>query len=717
MNRPRHPRSAQPATTPASKVNPTPSPPGMLNPHPTTAAGVLQLQRAFGNRAVTRHLTQRQPPVQRLFGKKDRGQTDHTTLITEPFVNGLLADFRSKLTKKVLYKLGGARAYLRRDKEGLKMRRALKGKARARAAEDISTSIEQNQLTSGKTTTEKQFIGMKAQGHAYKAAKDVAQGAIEEYAHKIVMDAVELSPLTIEVRDYVEGLHPEGGEAYLLTATAKKYLAACEQEIEDRAMVAVQTTRQAVTTDQDNDLTQGVETGVTTERVGETAVAKAVDAPNINVFFRSIARIMDMEVPNIGDKCKITVSGKVWVPETPFYFMATFVSDIKREKLIKVRGEALMGVGVGAKLWDLNVQAGVYSEVNAEDTVKAMELFSYGVYRGLKSKGLERFPNYAWSEGGKTVKLDQGGKAIGKYTKEEEAEMWAAMVEQSALSNDDAYAEVGWLAKAKATGGDDKIAKGEIEGMFANARRYSKKSLGKDGSGGNVAGKANKSSSELKQANKGESRRQLQLQAKLGSDWIGQGAVKGKFTYVYDRTKSEYEWKEWELEVEGQLGGMLKNVGTDNAQQILTTVLVGIDQLFAGGGIIHRFLAEDSSGKSVNKGKNKTETGARATGNVLHTLGDLAPQVATIGNAIDPSAAATIFGGVLGQRNHIGVNWKMTSKKASPDKWDKSWELNFFLGKLTKIKVGEALAAEFKTDIESSHRFFQLKHDGKKQFT
>lgn len=44
-------------------------------------------------------------------------------------------------------------------------------------------------------------------------------------------------------------------------------------------------------------------------------------------------------------------------------------------------------------------------------------------------------------------------------------------------------------------------------------------------------------------------------------------------------------------------------------------------------------------------------------------------------------------------------------------------ELNFFLGKLQKSKVGTARAAEFKTDIETRHRFFQLKSDDSKQFT
>jgi hypothetical protein len=728
MNRPRITKSDSPSSTKTSQPSVTSTPMGMIPNHPRTAAEVIQLQKLYGNRAVARHLSQSNigtAPVQRLFGKKDKTQTDSATLITEPYVNGLLAEFRSKLTKKVLYQLGGSRAYLRRDKGGRAMRETLKSKARARAAEDISTKIETDQATSGKTKAEKDYIGMKAQGKAYKAAKDATQGTIEEYAHKIVMDAVELTDLTAQIRDYVEGLHPIGGETHLLAATAQRYLEAFKQDIEDRAMTAVQSTQQAVTTGQDHELAQGVEQTVTTERVGETAVAKAVDAPNINVFFRSISRIMDMEVPNVGDKCKITVSGKVWVPETPFYFMATFISDIKRDKLIKVRGEAMLGVGVGAKLWDLNVQAGVYSEVNAEDSIKAMELFSYGVYRGLKSKGLERFPNYAWSEGGKTVKLNQAGKAIGKYTKEEEAEMWAAMVEQSALSNDDAYAEVGWLAKAKATGGDDKLAKGEAEGMFANARRYSKKTMGKDGTGANLAGKANKSSDELKQANKGESRRQLQGQVKLSSDWFGQAGAKIKATYIYDRAKKEYEWKELEVEVEGHLGGVAKNIATGSEEQILAMVFAGIQAFFIPGGAIHRFTATDGSikkdgtevpGKSSSKGKTATEDRARTAGNILHLGTDVVPLVAVGANAISEGAAKTIFGGIVGQRTHIGVNFKFVAKKADP-KWAKTWELSFFLGKLTKVKVGEALAAEFKTDIETSHRLFMLKSDGSKQFS
>lgn len=729
MNRPRllNSPTKSPTTTDTAKIAQNSTLKGVSST-PTTAAEVLQLQRLYGNRAVTRHLSQGNAgdaPMQRLFGKKDKTQTDANTLIKGLYVNGLIADFRSKLTKKVLFKLGGSRAYLRRDKEGLKMRDALKGKARARAAEDISTSIETGQGTSGKSKAEKDFIGMKAQGKAYKATKDVTQGTIEEYAEKIVRDAVDIISLTKDVRDRVEGLHPSGGQTYQLEATAREWVALSYQDIEDKAMAAVQTTQQEVTTGQDNDLSQGVETAVTTERVGETAVAKAVDAPNINVFFRAISRIMDMEVPNVGDKCKVTVSGKVWVPETPFYFMATFISDIKRDKMIKVRGEAMLGVGVGAKLWDLNVQVGVYSEVNAEDSIKAMELFSYGVYRGLKSKGLERFPNYAWSEGGKTVKLNQAGKAIGKYTKEEEAETWAAMVEQSALGNDDAYAEVGWLAKAKATGGDDKLAKGEAEGMFASARRYSKKSMGKDGSGANLAGKANKSSDDLKQANKGESRRVLQGQVKLSSDWFGQGGAKIKATYMYDRAKKEYEWKELEVELEGHLGGVAKNIATGNEEQILAMVFAGIQAFFIPGGAIHRFTATDGSvkkdgtevpGKSSSKGKTGTEDRARTAGNILHLGTDVVPLVAVGANAISEGAAKTIFGGIVGQRTHIGVNFKFVAKKADP-KWAKTWELSFFLGKLTKIKVGEALAAEFKTDIETSHRLFMLKSDGSKQFT
>jgi hypothetical protein len=226
----------------------------------------------------------------------------------------------------------------------------------------------------------------------------------------------------------------------------------------------------------------------------QATVKKVIEAKNVSKGLAIIGGLIDTAVPRPGMAAKLDIQVKipVYSQGVTVYITLQYVGEAGREtskhktsnsgslekqvEYVTARNELSFGVGVQlAKAFDINAQFGVYLEGKARNTDKLMQLLSYGAYQRVKSMS-PGFAGKLWGEGGTTRSADNSGN-VTKNTEEQEAEMWAAMVEEEAMfgkDNQEAFVEAGKLGKAKAVVNVG-FGKGEFEGKYAGGTRYNAK--------------------------------------------------------------------------------------------------------------------------------------------------------------------------------------------------------------------------------------------------
>lgn len=472
-------------------------------------------------------------------------ESELDTVASDTLVDQVIAAIIKKpLKTKLAFKLGESRRFLRKDNSSRQFRQGLKDTARDKAAEKIHSEVETGgQLGATPSEARKKFVEMQAQSYAYTDVKQYVDSVSLAKADEII-DALITASLKADIKKAAKT------ELYSLLrsddhATPEQKLASATLGANNKASElynsletnAFSKTRGVVegTDTSGLNVKTEVESQVETQYDVTGVVKRVVEAENISKGLALIGGIIDTAVPTVGSQAKLDLQLKIPIPKTPTYVTIQFLGEVGRDwggsnrsryEMVKARAELTFGLGVQvAKLLDVSAQFGVVMEAQGADSTKLMQLFSYGTYRGLRNAGFNKFADRMWGMGGQTRKT--GG---GRYTAQEEAEIWAAMVEEEAMTKKDAYVDVGLIGKAKGVGNVG-IGKIEAELKAAGQRRYNKKTLGA------LKGKVNKTRAEITEASKGQKLLVVELGGKL--EFAGEsmsGEVKARLTAVIEGT-------------------------------------------------------------------------------------------------------------------------------------------------------------------------------------
>lgn len=231
-----------------------------------------------------------------------------------------------------------------------------------------------------------------------------------------------------------------------------------------------------------------------TKGVGDQAYKKVTAIKDENVFsaFAKAAQIVKQVVPNDGDSAD--ASFEISIPLTPFAAIVfnigascehgkedvddgTGAGTTREQDYYTVGAE--INIGASGKISGLFAEAvlkgtlGLFVEAQGRRPEDALTLISYGIYRVLFTKS-ESLASSIWGNGGKTG-----------FSKFEEAEIWASMIEKNILEDENTSvsvgAQAGFSAEAKTTDKYNEVfktilaVKGEGELKGQKYYQYSKK--------------------------------------------------------------------------------------------------------------------------------------------------------------------------------------------------------------------------------------------------
>jgi hypothetical protein len=559
-------------------------------PQHLSRGAITRLQRTVGNQAVQRIIGGATgPSVQRTAVVQRAGTAATTTAPVTAYFDEAVIDalYQKELYKPVsdviLDKFGVGRSALFRSKELNAFRQSLKDAAREQAAEDIAKEAE----AAGKAGNTKlqdelsrKYYGMKANKEAYKTSKvsvdEIMQRETEEILKEILKPgetkqalkdaAAQAGANTEAALRAKKKIDPDtvlgaGHDAAKSKAKALFKIKSVEGEAAARAITkGDKATKTGPNAAKQQALAQSVKAQVTKDEVAKKALKTALEAPNMGGGLAKIGALIDTAVPNPGDGVAVEIELKIPIPTSGgAYFLFGFAGEAEREKdELTVSTELTFGAGFETFGLDANFRAGFFLEAEGANSEAAMNLMSYGMYRQMRNFST-RAAEYFWGEGGGTG----GKKSKTGLSAAEEAELWAAMVEQRYMTDEGGAVSVGGMAKAKAEI-NAKVVEAEGELGFKRLRKYDKKIIeeltgGKFGAATdlNKAALAAKASA----ADKGEQRTVIEGAAEATAKWFaGQSltfGLEGSVTIVNGT------WRELEIKAKG---GIPFKYGDENSQ-------------------------------------------------------------------------------------------------------------------------------------------------------
>jgi hypothetical protein len=256
------------------------------------------------------------------------------------------------------------------------------------------------------------------------------------------------------------------------------------------------------------------------QHVGSKSLETAIEAPTVGDGLGIIGHLIDLAVPNSGEALKLGVELKIPVVQVPGMFAVLKVEgNAERHQGKDLELTIGFEFGAGWETWGLSLDARLFLFMRSRgaDTDKALKMMSYGVYRDMCSNPIvpEAMANF-WATGAASKK--------GIVSKVEDAETWAAMIEEYAMDNDDAFVESGWGGAAQG-----KLKAGSLEAQAKlsgqTMRHWDKQSLGTDlgklDHTGNKQERARKAMQKRKGVSGGERRYQWNLEAQAEVDIPG----------------------------------------------------------------------------------------------------------------------------------------------------------------------------------------------------
>ena len=385
----------------------------------------------------------------------------------------------------VMKKLGVGRWSMTMSNELTKFREGLKGEARDQASDDIMDEINRTQQNESNLT--KGFYSLKANKAAYKESKTSVNAVMDKKAEDILYNT--LQPLstynTLNSHGY-STLDMDKSDKDIIKDFTKSVTKKAVELKPEKQEAAVDKARQIVKgqteTDKKNrdSLTSEVKQKVKEDKVGANSLKYAMTEDSLNTAFSKISGIVKQIVPNEGDSAEIEFEINIPIASNAFIVIG-LGAEVEHDEDNFFQVGANVNIGAGGKVGIAEIKGtiGAFVEAKGKGEKAALNLISYGLYRRVYAVS----PSLAetiWGDGGKTG-----------YSKFEEAEIWAAMMESKHLNDEDAYVSVGAQA-----GVDASVETGIFEGDFGVQgqiyKTYNKKAIegiGKDSDGNVQAGK------------------------------------------------------------------------------------------------------------------------------------------------------------------------------------------------------------------------------------
>ncbi len=620
------------------------------------------------------------------------------------------------LKQAVLMKLGVGRRAFRRSKELNAFRQSMKDAARGQANNEIDGQLDTNSLTSGKGDVGKKFYGMMAKTEAYSLSKGSVDKAMETKAAAIVSAVIpegstkkqlkqSAQTAAYDVARSNQGAAKKINEAALSAAAVKAI-----EIYKLKQTVAVGEARKLTkgsaptNSSERTELSEGVKQQVTTDDIAGTSIKHAVEADTLNSGLAKCKSLIDLAAPNPGDSSSLEVELKIPVYTNgaiSAYVLFGIGFEAEREvNELTVSSQVTFGAGFQTWGFDANFRIGLFMESQAKDSTGAMNLFSYGLYRQIRSIKPEA-ADYLWGQGGKS-----GMKEV------EEAELWAAMIENQDLSKEDSYVDVGMMWKAGAEA-NAKVAKMEASLTGKHLNRYDKETIAQMTTAGfGDSTDLTKLEEKADAMRKGVKRHIIEAEAaaavKIGGNEVSFG-LEGSGAIMNNRLR--------ELSIEAS-GSIPFAYGEDAAEWAKIAAKTAVP--IAGA-------AKNLFGVIRSKVKNETDLAAKTTGSTLDTGTDLlftVPQFDEVGKSLaskiqgDETVNDTIRGWITGdssasateQVNKILLSSSLDLSLGFSKEWDKNgvskgWEIELEVGETKTFEVDAEIA---KVTVEKSKRLGKL---------
>ncbi len=191
-------------------------------------------------------------------------------------------------------------------------------------------------------------------------------------------------------------------------------------------------------------------------------------------MFSKLGFLIDMAVPNEGDKSTLEIEFKI--PVAPAAFIGGHLkAEAERGEQVKVRTELTLTGGVSIGIAEIKGEIGGYLEAQASTSEKVLTLLSYAFYKRISESPIvpQAIANYMW--GGET------GSAGAKR-----AEKWAGAIENDILgTEEEAYVETGGIVGASAKVGVEGLGEVEAKASATAGTRYDKASVETNKAAGN----------------------------------------------------------------------------------------------------------------------------------------------------------------------------------------------------------------------------------------
>jgi hypothetical protein len=388
---------------------------------------------------------------------KDEAQLRHTVndnLVEDSVIDTVYTNkLYDPIKQAIVMKLGVGRGAWRRSKETNAFRQKMKDAARDQAKSDIDEQLDTDPLTSSKSNMGKQYYGMLAKVKSHSLAKGSVDKTMENKAVEIANTVLPPDAMKKELRMAAQSAGYD--IARVNKGETKKIHAAALNGAKIKAIellklkqtVAVNEARKITKGDKaapasgpdvvkQTALATGVRQQVKDDEIGKQSIKHVIETDTMDKGLTKIGTIINTAAPNPGDSSSFEFELKIPVEETgsAYILFGLGASAEREDNELTVSAELTFGAGFQTWGLDANFRAGFFLESQGKDANSVMKLISYGMYREMRQVSTSAAESL-WGSGGKSG-----------MSKLKEAELWAAMVEQTHMQ-DGNYVDVGLMAK------------------------------------------------------------------------------------------------------------------------------------------------------------------------------------------------------------------------------------------------------------------------------
>jgi len=366
---------------------------------------------------------------------------------------------KAPIRLKVLDKFGVGRSAIFRSKELNAFRQKLKDTAREQARDDVAENL--NTTFTANENLKKAKHSMLANSSVYKDAKVSVDDIMGQEADKILQSVLPSEKFTPFLKSAARS-------SFQSNASHEKKMKSILDKAQERAdelykpleEMAVNRARYIVkgikgvpdTSGREGIVTEigkNVQQNVKDREIGKKAVEASITVPSFDSALTKIAPLIKQVVPYAGDSAELSLEIKIPIPPSGFISIHLGASAEHDDDHYQLGVEVNIGGGGTFKVAELKGSVGLFIEAKGTSEMAALNLMSYGLYRHMYVLS-PTIATTLWGLGGKTG-----------YSKLEEAEIWAAVIEQQLTDDSESYVSVGQQAAFDAT-----VKTGIYEGEF-----------------------------------------------------------------------------------------------------------------------------------------------------------------------------------------------------------------------------------------------------------